>query len=125
MPTPLAFKGDKKPSKSKKRKAPSDLADGLAKDEPPPSIAVEDDDSWVSAEAPTDLAGPIIVVLPSEPPACIASDANGTVFALPIENMVDENPDTAEPHDVRQVWVATRIAGTGEAVVSLRGGHGK
>ena len=140
MPTQLTFKGDKKSSKTKKRKAPSSsldtfgnpsslalatVQDATGKDAPTASLAVEDDDSWVSVDAPTDLAGPIILVLPLDPPACIASDANGKVFALEVENMVDNNPDTSEPHDVRQVWVATRIAGLGEGVVSLKGGHGR
>ena len=140
MPTQLTFKGDKKSSKSKKRKAPSSsldtpedaslvavttISNATGKDAPTASLAIEDDDSWVSVDAPTDLAGPVILVLPLDPPACIASDANGTVFAMEVENMVDKNPDTSEPHDVRQVWVATRIAGLGEGVVSLKGGHGR
>lgn len=135
MPTPLSFKGDKKPSsKSKKRKLTS----------PPPSdpsldptsrsltttsnneIPIEDDDSWTSADQPTDLAGPVILVLPSEPPSCIAADAEGKVFALEVENLIDGRPDTAEPHDVRMVWVVTRIPGAeGGGDWSFRGHTGK
>ena len=39
--------------------------------------------------------------------------------------MIEGDPATAEPHDVRQVWIATRIAGTGEGQVSFKGAHGK
>ena len=31
-------------------------------------------------------------------------------------------PETAEPHDVRQVWVASSVVGTGE--ISFKGSHG-
>lgn len=119
----LSFKGDKKPLKTKKRKyAALDAAD---EDQQEVDAVVEDDDSWVSAKAPSDLSGPIIVVLPSEPATCIACDANGIVFASEIENIVENNPSTAEPHDVRQVWVANRVAGTAEGLISLKGHHGK
>ncbi|KAK0657367.1 FRG1-like protein [Cercophora newfieldiana] len=47
----------------------------------------------------------------------------GKVFTLPIENIVDGNPVTAEPHDVRQVWVANRIVGTEH--YRFKGHHGK
>ncbi|KAK0631960.1 FRG1-like protein [Immersiella caudata] len=62
-------------------------------------------------------------VLPTEPPTALACDANGKVFTLPIENIVDGNPLTAEPHDVRQVWVANRIVGTEH--YRFKGHHGK
>lgn len=79
--------------------------------------------SWVSADVPSDISGPILIVLPSDPPTCIASDMNGKVFASELENLVEGDPRTAEPHDVRQVWVATRVAGTEK--FSLKGGHGR
>lgn len=114
---PLSFKGDKKVKKRKRTAA--DVADKFGDDVPSTSSAVvaqEDepetaDDSWVTAEGANDLTGPIIIVLPSEPPSCVASDANGKVFASTLENIIDGDPSTAEPHDVRQVWVANRVAG--------------
>ncbi|KAF2273464.1 actin-crosslinking protein [Westerdykella ornata] len=132
MPTPLHFKGDKK---TKKRKRVPELSDADVSAKYSDSSAVtttkkdintaepHDDDSWVSAEVPSDISGPIIVVLPTEPASCLACDANGSVFTLPIENFVDGDPATAEPHDVRQVWVANRVAGTES--LSLKGHHGK
>ncbi|TPX09306.1 uncharacterized protein E0L32_009498 [Thyridium curvatum] len=116
MVKPLTFKGDKKPKKRKRAADPDALvekaeqelasrAEGNAED-------VDNDDSWVSAEGVPDVVGPVMFVLPTDPPTSLACDANGNVFTLPIENMVDGNPATAEPHDVRQVWVANKIAGT-------------
>ena len=125
----LSFKGDKKIKKRKR----VDVASKF--DDPAPSASTSkaltaskddgsaDDDSWVTAEATNDIVGPIIFVLPSEPPTCIACDTNGKVFASPLENIVDEDPRTAEPHDVRQVWVANRVAGT--ETFSFKGHHGR
>ena len=115
MVKPLSFKGDKK---SRKRKAPHP-DDETSRPIPEKALLVaeealesNEDDSWVTAEAPSDIIGPVIVALPSTPPACIACDANGKVFTIELENILDGNIATAEPHDVRQVWVASRVAGT-------------
>ncbi|KAF2751369.1 actin-crosslinking protein [Sporormia fimetaria CBS 119925] len=130
MPTPLHFKGDKK---QKKRKRVPEIDDANVEAKYSKSVtttsratttpANDDDDSWVSADAPTDVSGPILIVLPTEPATCLACDANGKVFTSAIENFVDGDPSTAEPHDVRQVWVANRVAGTES--FSLKGHHGK
>lgn len=131
MVKPLTFKGDK-PKKRKHRdldtgtstktkalKQSAPTADAAEKeiDEPP------EDQTWVSADTPSDIAGPIIFVLASEKPTCIACDANGKVFASPLENLIEGDPATAEPHDVRQVWIATRVAGS--EGVSFKGHHGR
>lgn len=132
----LAFKGDKK---SKKRKRTN--GDGNSADPSNPSAsalvpsaaaadydkaAADDNDNdnlWVSAEAASDVSGPVIFVLPTLPATCLACDANGSVFASAIENMIESEPGTAEPHDVRQVWIANRVAGTES--FSFKGHHGK
>src|SRR5579862_8920525 len=91
MVKPLTFKGDKK-SKKRKRTVDTDEKFGnadasagdslvLTKAEGDPDSKAEDDDSWVTAEAVGDLVGPVVFVLPSEPPTCIACDSNGKVFA--------------------------------------------
>lgn len=130
----LSFKGDKKP---KKRKRTAGVDDDGAVDsnggrqlkatksakEDEDAENPDDDDSWVSADVLTDIAGPIMFVLPTEPPTALACDANGKVFTIPIENIVDGNPSTAEPHDVRQVWIANRIVGTEN--YRFKGHHGK
>lgn len=130
MVKPLSFKGDKKPKKRKR--AAAEATDGGGDDSEKQLKSaktdnndedVENDDSWVSAEAATDVTGPIMFVLPTEPPTALACDANGKVFTLPIENIVDGNPSTAEPHDVRQVWVANKIVGTDH--FRFKGHHGK
>lgn len=136
MVKPLSFKGDKKPKK-RKRTTAADPANSDDDDAPSSSRQLKstktepvedaenptDDDSWVTAEAPTDLSGPILLVLPTDPPTSLACDANGKVFTLPIENIIDGNPITAEPHDVRQVWVVNRISGTEH--FRFKGHHGK
>lgn len=121
----LSFKGDKKPKKRKRVDTEEKFGDTSTGQEltKAPEDQAEDDDSWVTAEAAADVVGPILIVLPSEPPTCIASDSNGKVFASHLENIVDGNPATAEPHDVRQVWVANRVAGT--ETFSFKGHHGK
>lgn len=116
MVKPLTFKGDKKPKKRKRDRQPPD-GDDDDQERARPVQRVDDDaaasdDSWVSAEAVGDVGGPVVVVLPTDVPSALACDAAGTVFAMTLENVVDANPASAEPHDVRQVWVASRVAGT-------------
>ncbi|KAF7559310.1 hypothetical protein G7046_g4841 [Stylonectria norvegica] len=133
MVKPLSFKGDKK---VKKRKRPAGAEKPTDGDDDGPSAAqvqkkadgqgdgaTENDDTWVSAEATTDVIGPVMIVLPTEKPSALACDPSGKVFALPIENIIDDNSATAEPHDVRQVWVANRVAGTES--FRFKGHHGK
>ena len=123
MVKPLCFKGDKK---SKKRKI-NDLTNEARQEEALEKLqtesVAEEDDSWVSAEVPSDVIGPVVLVLPSDPLTCLACDANGSVFTSELENTVEGDPATAEPHDVRQVWVVSRIAGTEN--LSLKGHHKK
>lgn len=124
----LTFKGDKKVKKRKRVDTEEKFGEGegsTAKEltTPKQDDAAAEDDSWVTAEATNDVVGPIVFVLPSDPPTCIACDAGGKVFASPLENMIDENPASAEPHDIRQVWVANRVAGT--ETFSFKGHHGR
>ena len=120
MVKPLAFKGDKK---SKKRKAP------YPERTPQPNVdavdpgEADDGDIWVISESAADVTGPIIIALPSSKPTCLACDANGKVFASELENIVAGDLATAEPHDVRQVWIAGSIAGTDE--ITFKGHHGR
>ncbi|TVY93222.1 Protein frg1 [Lachnellula willkommii] len=130
MVKPLSFKGDKKVKKRKRVDTEEKFGESsgskskeLTISKPEEDAPPVDDDSWVTAEASGDVVGPIIFVLPSEPPSCIACDTNGKVFASPLENIIENDPATAEPHDVRQVWVANRVAGT--ETFSFKGHHGK
>ncbi|PGH19171.1 hypothetical protein AJ80_04140 [Polytolypa hystricis UAMH7299] len=134
MVKPLSFKGDKKPKKRKRQDAADDDTNranrGRSLQESSSKAPAEDDDSgsheeqsWVTADVTTDISGPVVIVLPSTPPTCVACDANGKVFALAVENMVEGDPRTAEPHDVRQVWVATKVAGS--EGFNFKGHHGR
>lgn len=127
MVKPLVFKGEKKSTKRKARSTYDQIQpDGSGFDTLTTSNSNEKNDevdSWISAETPSDIIGPIIFALLSSPPSCITCDTNGKVFLSNIENIVDGNLTTAEPHDVRQVWVASRIAGT--EGISFKGHHGR
>ncbi|KAI4616621.1 uncharacterized protein J4E88_008917 [Alternaria novae-zelandiae] len=125
MPKALHFKGDKKVKKRRKAADPYDADEKPSKQLTTSAPAeAEHDDSWVSADAPSDITGPVVIVLPTDTPStCLACDANGKVFASELENIVDGDVATAEPHDVRQVFVANRIAGTEQ--LSLKGHHGR
>ena len=126
MPKALTFKGDKK---SKKRKRINN--DG-GEDEAPASKHLipiadaepEEDDNWVSAEAVTDISGPVMLVLPTMPVTCVATDAMGRVNASPVSNMVEDEPRTAEPHLVQQVWIATKVVGSENDFI-FKGHHGR
>ncbi|KAI9841832.1 MAG: NADH-cytochrome b5 reductase [Thelocarpon superellum] len=120
----LTFKGDKK-SKKRKRPPPQEGADPSEETAVTRSSEAQagEDDSWVTAEAPSDVVGPVIFVLPSDEPSCIACDANGKVFSSKLENLIEGDPATAEPHDVRQVWIANRVAGTEGH--TFKGHHGR
>jgi protein FRG1 len=126
MVKPLTFKGDKKLKKRKHHEG-GDNDDGRIQPNKPTTPAEDEgtpsDQSWVSADVPTDINGPIVIVLPSSPPTCIACDINGKVFASELENMIEGDAGTAEPHDVRQVWIATRAAGS--EGFGFKGHHGK
>jgi protein FRG1 len=124
MPKALHFKGDKKAKKKKRSNEPYD-ADAASSKALATTQAegTEDDDSWVSAEVPSDISGPIVIVLPTDTPSCLACDPNGKVYTSALENIVDGDLGSAEPHDVRQVFVANRVAGTES--LSLKGHHGR
>ncbi|KAH8649420.1 FRG1-like family-domain-containing protein [Tricladium varicosporioides] len=124
----LTFKGDKKTKKRKRVDVEEKFGTGesSASNElvkAPEDGASVDDDSWVTAEGAGDIVGPIIFVLPSDTPSCMACDTTGKVFASALENIINGDPSTAEPHDVRQVWVANRIVGTD--TYTFKGHHGK
>lgn len=123
MVKPLSFKGEKKSRKRKAADPESIKAEPCSDLIAPNATEAAEDDSWVTAEAPTDIIGPIIFALPSQPPTCVACDANGKVFASELENIVEGDPRTAEPHEIRQVWVASRVAGTQS--ISFKGHHGR
>ncbi|KAF7190533.1 Protein frg1 [Pseudocercospora fuligena] len=126
MVKPLSFKGDKKIKKRKREaKDAEDEHDAPAsKSLIPADAAPEDDENWVSADSIDDIAGPVMLVLPSKTVSCIACDQLGKVFTSEIENMVENEPSTAEPHDVRQVWISQKIVGSSNKF-TFKGHHGK
>ena len=129
---PLVFKGDKAPKSKKRKRNPDDSVAPSASDKFGANasttskrldIPIEEDDTWTSPDAASDLAGPAVLVLQTAPHAALATDATGSIFPSRLENIIDDNPSTAEPHEVRQVWIANRVAGT--ETLSLKGHIGK
>nr|POE69068.1 protein frg1 [Quercus suber] len=125
----LSFKGDKKPTKKRKRvaEAPDAAETPSSKQLTTTSTAVDaapdDDENWVSADALSDISGPVLLVLSTKNPVTsISVDQLGKVFAQPVENLVEGEPATAEPHDVRQVWIAHRVVGS-EGDFTFKGHH--
>ncbi len=123
---PLTFKGDKK-TKKRKHRSHEEGDDAGRRAEDAADAPAEEDDSWTTPDRPGELAGPTMIVLTTTPPTCLAADALGNVFASAVENVVEGHAETAEPHDVRQVWVASTIPGAGSAerhVYYFKGSHG-
>lgn len=117
MVKPLTFKGEKR-KKRKRDLSPKGL-DGATS--PRPGRDGDGDGGedqageplWITATSAQGVSGPITLVLAgSRPVSCIACDAAGTVFVSSMENVIESAPSSAEPHDVRQVWVTSRVAGT-------------
>lgn len=123
----LSFKGDKKPSKKRKRVA-EDSQDGSSKaltTTTSTDAGPDEDENWVTADSLSDIAGPVMLVLATTSPVtCLATDAMGKVHASGVENMVEDAPQTAEPHLVSQVWIATRVVGS-EGDFTFKGHHGR
>lgn len=122
---PLSFKGDKKLRK-RKRNDPTDEptaqpTDNTQSQSDPNS---QDDTTWIIPDNASSLLGPTIIILPTNPPTCLASDPDGTVFASPLENIIDNDPRTAEPHSTQQVWVTTRVVGMKDSQVTFKASHG-
>jgi len=125
MPKALTFKGDKpKPKKRKRTQEQKDESSNQLAPSADLAAEAEHDENWVSVDAVSDLAGPVMLVFPSEPVMALACDQLGTVFASKVENMVEGVASSAEPHDVRQVFVATRVVGS-ETDVVLKGCNGR
>lgn len=120
MVKPLSFKGDKKTKKRKHR----EVAEPNADQDATSRLDSTEDSSWSLPADATELAGPALVVLPTLPPTCLAFDPLGNVFASRLENLIEGDPKTAEPDDVQQVWIASRIAGMAPNEINFKSSHG-
>ena len=123
----LSFKGDKpKPKKRKRAQEDKDATEDVPATKQLAAADAEpkEDENWVSVDNVSDLAGPVMVVFPSEPVVALACDQLGSVFASKVENMVEGVASSAEPHDVRQVFVVTRVVGSEQNIV-LKGCNGR
>lgn len=69
MVKPLTFKGDKKTKKRKHREVADTATDNGAASNADPS----NDDTWCLPADANELIGPVVIVLPTLPPTCLAS----------------------------------------------------
>ena len=118
MVTKLKFKGEK----PKKRKRNEDDPEKLGASR---HDGNDEDQGWVNAESLDDIStGPLFITFASSPPVAVASDSLGKVYASVLK-LPDEDGDLekAEPDDVRQVWIATRL--TGSSKICLKTATGK
>ena len=114
MVTKLKFKGEKQ----KKRKR--------THDDTKRQLNSEDtaQDGWVAAESLEDIStGPLFITFASSPPVALASDPLGKIYASHITLNANGEIANAEPDDVRQVWIATRVVGSKK--ISLKTATGK
>ena len=137
MPSKLSFKGD--PKVSKKRKHASSTHESTTSSTP----HITDEDAWTSPSRPSDLNGPILIVLPStsllDPSAqshlSLACDPNGSIHPSPLHNTIESDPTTAEPDSIQQVWQCHRLPGSSSSAskdgkdaarieISLKAPHG-
>lgn len=122
---PFNFKGDK-PKKRKRAAEPDADGDKRSRSSKPEAVDKQDsniqisvnpaeageDDSWAPVDAEDEVKGPMILVLPTTPPTCLAADMTGKVYASLLVNVDPTAPGaSAEPHDPRQIFVSVRVAG--------------
>lgn len=113
MVSKLKFKGEK----HKKRKREDDDS---GRGEASLHTGDHNEEGWVDAESLEDIStGPLFITFISSPPIAVASDPLGRVHASFLKlSDEDEGTRNAEPDDVRQVWIATRLAES--AKISLK-----
>ncbi|CCG83672.1 protein of unknown function [Taphrina deformans PYCC 5710] len=116
----LAFKGEA-PRKKKKLSRPA-TGDSGAETKVATTKTQEDQaEGWTDAESLDDLQGPIMIAYAFDSAVSLVADARGSVFTIPLEPDSVKLSD-AEPHDVRQVFVASAILSRPAGVVSLKNG---
>jgi protein FRG1 len=117
MVTKLKFKGEKR--KKRKRHDTETDVQGSARD------GDDGSEGWVNAESIDDISsGPLFIAFASSLPVALAYRDTGNVFA-PVIKSVGEDGDVhnAEPDDVPQVWLATRLAESDK--ISIKTPHNK
>ncbi|KAL7271248.1 hypothetical protein RUND412_006016 [Rhizina undulata] len=122
MVSALKFKGEKRVKKRKRSEKKDDAGEGSSKSVKAQKTG-EDEEGWIDSEILEDINGPVIFTFAATRPICLACDATGKVYASPLDNVDGEDLSTAEPTDVKQVWIATKIHGTEK--YSFKSHHGR
>jgi protein FRG1 len=122
----LKFKGEK--SKKKRKRDEGHDIEATSSSHRRRHDAQDDSspERWVHPDQATELRGPTFIFHPSDPlPFCISFDATRNRIALhPLEKLEDGGSILDRtPSEVAQVWVTTRVAGTG--TINLRSGTGE
>jgi len=121
----LKFKGEKS---KKKRKRDEDYTEAASSSHRRRHDAQDDGspERWVQPDQATELRGPTFIFHPSDPlPFCISFDATRNRIALQALEKLEDSGSILDrtPSEVAQVWVTTRVAGTG--TINLRSGTGE
>lgn len=112
----LSFKGDS--VKKRKRTVTKSSTTSTTAEQ---SGTVDDEEGWLDADCLEDITGPTIVLFNYETPVSLCADSRGSVFTLPLDPVPSSLSD-AEPHDVRQVFIASSLAGRPAGSISLKNG---
>lgn len=117
MVTKLKFKGDKHKKRKRDHNDPDDPGTSV-------NVAGDEEEGWIEAESLEDIgSGPLFITFASSPPVALASDPFGKVYASPLMKEEDGYATNVEPDDVKQVWIATRLAESSK--ISLKTANGK
>jgi protein FRG1 len=116
MVTKLKFKGEKHKKRKRDEDDPENQRISHQND--------NNDEGWVDAESLDDIStGPLFITFASSPPIAVASDPIGKIYASVLKVSDEADLGNAEPNDVRQVWIATRL--TESSKISLKTPNGK
>lgn len=117
----LAFKGEPPRKKKKKELKPASIDSALNQTDAGSFREQDEAEGWTDADSLEDLQGPIMITYAFDAAVSLVADARGSVFTIPLEPDSVKLSD-AEPHDVRQVFVAASILSRAAGVVSLKNG---
>jgi protein FRG1 len=97
--------------------------EGLVRKTEPEPEDNQEDQSWVSADSPSDIAGPVVIVLRFS--SLLAKTWPLASLATQVASSEGRTMTTGPAMSLgeRQVWVASRVAGTES--FSFKGHHGK
>ncbi|KAI8984151.1 FRG1-like family-domain-containing protein [Mycotypha africana] len=79
---------------------------------------------WVRADSIEDLAGPLFITHPSDPPISFTVDEDDRFLAYPLPGLYDSPESPPEPTIMQQVFIGSRIIGSSDGF-SFKSCNGK